>query len=307
MAHEQIAIRLQDVSKTFGRRKKAVRAVRNLSLDVEVGQVFGFLGPNGAGKTTTIRMLMDLIRPTAGQLQIYGRSPQRDHAVLQRVGALVETATFYGFLTGRRNLELLANTSGWQDPARILACLERVGMAGRADRKVSAYSTGMKQRLGIAAALLDDPDLLILDEPTNGLDPAGIKEIRTLIRHLVDDQGKTVFLSSHLLSEIEQVCDSVAIIANGQLIREGTVADLLTSHSQVSIEADPLDTVMQLLQAEWSPTLDATSVRVEANRAQVPAIISLLTAHDVAVYQVTVQRQSLEDFFMSVTGEGEDE
>ena len=305
MDNEQIAIRLEDVSKTFGRRKKAVRAVRNLTLNVEVGQVFGFLGPNGAGKTTTIRMLMDLIRPSAGQLQIYGRSPQRDHAVLQRVGALVETATFYGFLTGRRNLELLAYTGGWQEPARIQACLERVGMAGRADRKVSGYSTGMKQRLGIAAALLGDPDLLVLDEPTNGLDPAGIKEIRTLIRRLVDDQGKTVFLSSHLLSEIEQVCDRVAIIANGQLIQEGAVADLLASHSQVLIEASPLDTVMQLLQAEWTPMPDGTSVRVEATRAQVPAIISLLTAHDVAVYQVTVQRQSLEDFFMSVTGEGD--
>lgn len=305
MESTPLAIRLENVSKTFGRSNKAVRAVQNLSLTVEVGQVFGFLGPNGAGKTTTIRMLMDLIRPTVGEIQIYGRSPQRDHAVLQRVGALVETATFYEFLTGRRNLEVLARTGGWQDPARIQALLERVGMDGRADRKVSGYSTGMKQRLGIAAALLDDPDLLILDEPTNGLDPAGIKEIRTLIRDLVDNQGKTVFLSSHLLSEIEQVCDSVAIIAGGQLIQEGTVADLLAPHSQIVIEAKPLDRVMQLLQSDWSVTLDGTSVTVDATRLQVPAIISLLTAHDVAVYQVTIRRQSLEDFFMSVTAEGE--
>ena len=307
MKNGQIAIRLENVSKTFGRRKKAVRAVRNLSLTVGVGQVFGFLGPNGAGKTTTIRMLMGLIRPSAGEVQIYGRSPRHDHAVLQRVGALVERATFYEFLTGRRNLEVLARTSGWHDPARIQSLLERVGMAGRADRKVSGYSTGMKQRLGVAAALLDDPDLLILDEPTNGLDPAGIREIRTLIRDLVDHQGKTVFLSSHLLSEIEQVCDSVAIIADGHLIREGPVAVLLAPHAQVVIEAEPLDTVIQLLQPDWTVTRDGTAVSVDAPRRQVPAIVNLLTAHDVAVYQVTVRRQSLEDFFMSVTGEGEDE
>jgi len=304
MESNPIAIRLQNVSKTFGRGRKAVRAVRNLSLTVEVGQVFGFLGPNGAGKTTTIRMLMDLVRPTVGEIRIYGRSPRRDHAVLQRVGALVETAAFYEFLTGRRNLEVLARTGGWQDPARIQALLERVGIAGRADRKVSGYSTGMKQRLGIAAALLDDPDLLILDEPTNGLDPVGIKEIRTLIRNLVDNHDKTVFLSSHLLSEVEQVCDRVAIIANGQLIQEGTVADLLAPRSQILIEAEPLDRVVQLLQSDWSVTLDGTSVCVDAARPQVPAIVNLLTTHDVAIYQVTVRRQSLEDFFMSVTGEG---
>ncbi len=305
MENGKIAIRLDNLSKTFGRRKKTVQAVRNLSLTVEAEQVFGFLGPNGAGKSTTIRMLMDLIRPTTGSVKIYGRSPQQDHTILQRVGALVEGAAFYEFLTGRKNLELLAKTSGWQNPTRIQTLLEQVGMAERADRLVSGYSTGMKQRLGIAAALLDDPDLLILDEPTSGLDPTGMKEVRVLIRDLVDNQGKTIFLSSHLLSEIEQMCDSVAIIADGRLVQTGTVEKLLSAQSQIVIEAEPLDKVMQLLQPDWSINLDRTAIIVDAARTEAPAVVNRLTTNGVAVYQVIVQRQSLEDFFMIATGNGE--
>lgn len=304
MENGKIAIRLDNLSKTFGRRKKAVQAVRNLSLTVEAGQVFGFLGPNGAGKSTTIRMLMDLIRPTAGSVQIYGRSPQQDHTILQRVGALVEGPAFYNFLTGRENLELLAKTGGWQNSVRIQALLEQVGMADRADRPVSGYSTGMKQRLGLAAALLNDPDLLVLDEPTNGLDPMGMKEVRTLIRDLVDNQGKTVFLSSHLLSEVEQTCDSVAIITAGQLVQAGTVTELLSAQSQILIEAKPIDRAIQLLQSDWSISRNGSTIVVDTTRSHAPAIVSHLTAHDVAVYQVIIQRQGLEDFFMSATGNG---
>ncbi len=301
MKNKPIAIRLHNLTKTFGRRKKVVHAVRDLSLTVESGQVFGFLGPNGAGKSTTIRMLMDLIRPTEGGVEVYGRSPQQDPTILQRVGALVEGATFYDFLTGRKNLEVLAKTSGWQGPNRIQALLEQVGMADRADRKVKGYSTGMKQRLGIAAAMLNDPDLLILDEPTNGLDPAGIKEIRTLIRDLVDNQGKTVFLSSHLLSEIEQMCDSVAIITGGRLIREGRVADLLAPQSHIMIEAEPIERAMQLLQPDWAVERNGAAVQINAPRSETPAIVNRLTANEIAIYQVKVERQSLEDFFISAT------
>lgn len=301
MEAKQIAIRLSDVSKTFGRRKKVVRAVQNLSLTVETGQVFGFLGPNGAGKSTTIRMLMDLIRPTSGDVQIYGRSPYRDHAVLQKVGALVERATFYDFLSGRENLEVLAKTSGGASSHRISSLLEQVGLASEAGRLAGSYSTGMKQRLGLAAALLHDPDLLILDEPTNGLDPAGIKEIRTLIRDLADNHGKTIFLSSHLLSEVEQMCDSVAIIANGRLIQAGSVAALLSTHTQILLEAEPVDKALQLLQARWPTKQNGPSLVVETTRVDVPAMIHLLMTNDIAVYQVVIQRQSLEDFFIAAT------
>ncbi len=305
MENGKIAIRLDNLSKTFGRRKKAVQAVRNLSLIVESGQVFGFLGPNGAGKSTTIRILMDLIRPSAGEVQIYGRSPQQDHTILHRVGALIERSAFYDFLTGRKNLEVLAKTSGWQNPDRIQSLLEQVGMADRADRPVGGYSTGMKQRLGIAAALLNDPELLILDEPTNGLDPTGMKEVRTLIRDLVDNHGKTVFLSSHLLSEIEQMCDRVAIIDHGRLVQEGSVAELLSTQSHILIEAEPIDKAIQLLQSNWSINQLDTAIIVDAARKDVPGIVSQLTAHDIAVYQVIIQHQSLEDFFISATGNEE--
>jgi ABC-2 type transport system ATP-binding protein len=215
----EIALSLNHVAKTFGRGKKQVQALKNLDLEVQAGQVYGFLGPNGAGKTTTIRILLDLIRPTRGQAAIYGRDPRRDHGVLGRVGAIVEGAAFYPFLSGRRNLEVLARTGGACDRGRIDALLEQVGLAERAGQYVRGYSTGMKQRLGLAAALLSDPDLLILDEPTNGLDPAGIQEMRVFIRDLVDRHGKTVFLSSHILSEIEQVCDRVGDHQPGPVAR----------------------------------------------------------------------------------------
>ena len=301
MENEPIAIRLHNLNKTFGRRKKVVHAVHDVNLTVESGQVFGFLGPNGAGKSTTIRMLMDLIRPTDGHVELYGRSPQQDLTILQRVGALVEGATFYDFLTGRKNLEVLAKTSGWQDPNRIQTLLEQVGMADRADRNVKGYSTGMKQRLGIAAAMLNDPDLLILDEPTNGLDPAGIKEIRILIRDLVENQGKTIFLSSHLLSEIEQMCDSVAIITEGRLIREGKVADLLATQSHIMIEAEPIEKAVQLLQPDWSAKRHGATLQINAPRSETPAIVNRLTSNEIAIYQVKAERQSLEDFFISAT------
>ena len=167
----QYAIRLLDLSKTFGRRKEQVKAVRGINLEVESGQVYGFFGPNGAGKSTTIRMILDLIRPSRGEVHLYGQPVKQNQSILQqRVGGLVEGAMFYPFLTGRRNLELIARTGGFYDAQRIEMLLEQVNMADRADREVSGYSTGMKQRLGLAAALLNDPDLVILDEPANGLD-----------------------------------------------------------------------------------------------------------------------------------------
>ena len=296
------AVRLEDVSKTFGRRKYRVQAVRDINLSVAAGQVYGFLGPNGAGKTTTIRMIMDLIRPSAGALFVYGRNVHSDHTVLQRVGALVEGAAFYPFLTGRKNLEVLARTGNHYDAARIQTMLDQVGLTDRADRQVKGYSTGMKQRLGLAAALLHDPDLVILDEPTNGLDPAGIQEMRTFIRDLAQKQGKTVFLSSHLLGEVEQVCDRVAIINKGQIIREGMVADLLAAQTQLVVEAVPLERATAVLSPHWPVTTNEKTITVTTGRDEAPAIVQTLVAHEIAVYQVRRERQSLEQFFLEATG-----
>ncbi len=302
---DQSAIRLENLSKTFGRRKKKVQAVRGINLEVTAGQVYGFLGPNGAGKSTTIRMIMDLIRPSSGEVLVYGRNVHQEHAILQKVGALVEGAMFYDFLTGRQNLNVLARTSGLTDTSRIQTLLEQVNMADRADRFVKGYSTGMKQRLGLAAALLHDPELVILDEPTNGLDPAGIQEMRGFIRQLADKQGKTVFLSSHLLGEVEQVCDRVAIINEGEIIREGKVADLLAAQSQLVLEVEPVEQATAVLNEKWSVTPNGKSITVLAERSDTPAIIQQLVAHDIAIYQAKSGRQSLEQFFLDVTAKAD--
>ncbi len=300
---EQPAIQLNNLRKTFGRRKQKVEAVRGIDLAVPAGLVYGFLGPNGAGKSTTIRMIMDLIRPSAGEALVYGRNVQKDHAVLQRVGALVEGAAFYDFLTGRRNLEVLARTGNAYDAARIQTLLEQVGLADRADRLVKGYSTGMKQRLGLAAALLNDPDLVILDEPTNGLDPAGIQEMRGFIRDLADEQGRTVFLSSHLLGEVEQVCDRVAIINQGEIVSEGRVAELLAGQSSLLLDVGEVDRAAAILQTHWPVSANGKWLTVTAGRAETPELVQMLVAQNVAIYEIRHQQQSLEQFFLDVTGE----
>ena len=301
------AIEFQSVSKIFGRRRRRVEAVKNLSLQIAPGQVFGFLGPNGAGKSTSIRMMMDLVRPTAGVVRLFDRPVNSDTAVLaEKVGALVEGASFYEYLTGRKNLEILGRTHGSYDGARVQALLEQVGMAGRADRKVTGYSTGMRQRLGIAAALLHDPTLVILDEPTNGLDPAGIQEIRTFIRQLVDEQEKTVFLSSHMLGEVEQVCDRVAIIDKGELIREGSVAELLTDDYALNLEVEPVDEALQLLASYRARITNDNRVLVQADRSETSSMLRTLLDAGVNVYQVTEARRRLEDVFLRALQEGDD-
>ena len=302
MSEATTAIRVSGLHKQFGRGKRQVKAVQNLNLEVLAGQVYGFLGPNGAGKTTTIRMLLDLIRPTSGTAVLFGESVQRNPDVLKRVGAMVEGATFYPYLTGRKNLEVLARSGGYYDPRRVQSILEQVGMADRADRRTKGFSTGMKQRMGLAATLLNDPDLIILDEPTNGLDPAGIQEMRLFIRELADKQGKTVFLSSHMLNEIEQVCDRVAIINKGQLVREGAVRDLLSEQSRLVVEAAPLDKAQAVLSPHWTLHVNGgVHVTVEARRDDIPHIVRKLVEADIAVYEVASQRQTLEEYFLAVT------
>ncbi len=219
---DEAILRIRDLSKHYGKRL----AVNGLNLEVRRGEIFGFLGPNGAGKTTTIRMALGLITPTAGSVEILGKDVFAHRAeVLPRVGALVETPALYLYLSGRNNLRAIGATLGGVSEARIDAVLEMVGLQGRQKDRVRTYSLGMKQRLGVALALLQDPDVLILDEPANGLDPAGIVEMRDLM-HRLAAEGKTVFISSHLLSEVQQICTRVAIINLGKLVTEATIEEL---------------------------------------------------------------------------------
>jgi ABC-2 type transport system ATP-binding protein len=306
------AIRTESLSKIYGKGIASVVALKNLNLEVESGQVYGFLGPNGAGKTTTIRMLMDLIRPSAGRAEIFGRDV-RKAGVLKRVGGLVEGPAFYGYLSGRDNLEVLARTADDYRPDRIRFLLEQVGLADRAGRKVDGYSMGMKQRLGVAAALLGDPDLVVLDEPTNGLDPAGIQEMRGFIRGLALERGKTVFLSSHLLNEVEQICDRVAIINKGGMIREGPVVRLLAeSASNLRIQAEPVERAEQALRERWKTSRESLPgesipwLTVEAPLQESPGIIEFLVQQSIRVHQAVVHRPTLESYFLAATSESPD-
>ena len=302
-----LALQIENLCKTFGSGKKRVEAVKNLELAVEPGQVFGFLGPNGAGKSTTIRMLMDLIRPTQGRALVYGQDVRREPVVLRRVGALVEGACFYNFMNGRDNLMVLSRTAADGNLERIDVLLEQVGLSDRANRNVGGYSTGMKQRLGIAAALLSDPDLIILDEPTNGLDPAGIQEMRGFIRSLAHEHGKTVFLSSHLLTEVEQVCDRVAIIHHGKLVRMGKVKELLAGeHQWLRLQVSPLEKALQLLSENWTVRADPVSegwLQIQSDPETSPEIVRRLVAQDIDVHQIVAEQQTLEAYFMAVTNQ----
>ncbi len=322
-----LALETRGLTKDFGRGKKRVRAVNHLDLQVEAGQVYGFLGPNGAGKTTTIRILLDLVRATQGEALLFGQRAYRNPALLKRVGALVEGATFYPYLTGRQNLEVLARTEGTYDKAQIARLIERVGMADRADRRAGGYSTGMKQRMGVAAALMGQPELIILDEPTNGLDPAGIQEMRILVRELVEKDGKTVFLSSHMLNEVEQVCDRVAIIRRGEIVREGAVSGLLAEQARVRVDAQPLEKAYAILCQHWtthyvaggsgvlavdrveaprrevSQEVTHSGILVNAAREDIPQIARKLIEANIEIFEIAPERQSLEDYFLAVTSE----
>ena len=293
-------IALTGLSKTYGRGPRAVPAVRGVSLSVERGEVYGFLGPNGAGKSTTIRMLLGLIAPTGGEAHIFGRDLRRHPAILRRVGSLVDGGAFYPFLSGRRNLEVLARTHGSGED-RIDALLEQVGLGRDSGRKVKGYSTGMRQRLGVAAALLNDPDLVILDEPANGLDAAGIQEMRGLIRSLASERGKTVFLSSHLLHEVQQVCDRVAIVSKGEVVREGTIADLLRHDEGLRIEATPLDLAEASLASRWAVERNGESLTVRAARAEAPEVVRRLVGAGAELFSIAPEQRNLEEVFLSIT------
>lgn len=290
-----------NLGKRFGRRW----AVSDLGLTVRKGEIFGFLGPNGAGKSTTIRMLLTLVRPTTGHVELFGRSVTRHRReVLSRVGGLVERPDFYLYLTARRNLRIVAALQGGASERDIDAALDTVGLLGRADDKVKTFSHGMKQRLGIAQALLGGPEVIVLDEPTSGLDPQGIKEVRELIQRLSEDHARTVFLSSHLLHEIEQTATSMAIINGGKLVIQGTVRELLAAGSQrLRITATPAPVAAGLLervQGLSDVALDGDTVTCTLAGNSSAAINRILVEAGIDVHAL-VPRRSLEEYFLSIT------
>jgi ABC-2 type transport system ATP-binding protein len=279
---------------------RGVTALAGLDLTVEAGQVFGFLGPNGAGKTTTLRILLGLVTPTTGQAWLNGRQVP-DPAGLARVGAMIEEPAFYPWLSGRRNLEVLA-LSGPGLPGQsdaLAATLDRAGLTDVADRKVKGYSQGMRQRLGLAAALMRRPDLLLLDEPANGMDPAGIKEFRTLLRSLADD-GTTVFLSSHQLAEVEQVCDEVAVIHAGRLVEQGPTATVATARAHLRVVVDPADVPTALALLPHARPDGPGGLLVEAVDGR--AVNEVLGRAGIWAHQIVLERPRLEEAFLELTG-----
>ena len=283
-------------------------AVDHVDLTVEKGDVFGYLGPNGAGKTTSLRMLLGLIRPTEGSIELFGRDPQVDGAkALQGVAGFVEGPTFYPYLTARRNLRLLAAYDDGDSRSRIEAMLDLVELRDRGDDKVGGYSHGMRQRLGIAAALLRQPKLLLLDEPTTGLDPAGMRDMRDLVRRLAGE-GITVLLSSHLLAEVEELCNRVAIIRKGRIVYEGPLNELLaTAASGYSLRSPQLERARALL-LNQAGIGEVTSVdgflRFQADEDAVAALSIALGQARIAVTALVPETASLEELFLGMT-EGE--
>ncbi|HZD69863.1 MAG TPA: ABC transporter ATP-binding protein [Actinomycetes bacterium] len=286
-----------ELSKRYGARA----AVDAVSLTVHRGEIYGFLGPNGAGKTTTLRMLVGLVRPTRGSAQVLGGRPG-DPWVLRRVGALIEGPGFYPYLSGRDNLRVFASYNRLPG-ADVERALEQVDLSARAGDKFKSYSLGMKQRLGVATALLGEPDLLILDEPTNGLDPSGMADMRALVRRLAD-QGRTVLLSSHLLGEVQQICDRVGVIAAGRLLTESTVAEF-RGGSSLLVRAEPVTRAEQVIQS----ILSATDVRrtedgglhVLTGSGRSPEIVQALVRAGVEVHEIRPVERTLEEAFFDMT------
>ena len=278
-------------------------AVDGLDLSVPEGGVFGFLGPNGAGKTTTIRCLLGLVRPTSGDCRLMGADSQRGlHSVIGRVGSIVETPALFPRFSGRRNLRLLARLDGI-GRKRVDEALERVGLAARANHPVKTYSLGMKQRLGIAAALLKDPAVLILDEPANGLDPAGIVEVRELLRTL-GAEGRTVFVSSHQLAEVQTVCDQVAILSRGRAVAFGPVTDVLASSRSrgLIVRLDDLEAgLATLAEAGFEAAMDSGAIRVDLRPAEGARVSEALARRGLFVSELRPEEVSLETVFLELT------
>ena len=298
----EIVLQTESLTKRYGRHV----AVDGLALSVERGDIFGFLGQNGAGKSTLIRMSLGLVRPTCGRVLLFGHDMARHPLrALGRVGAIVEAPAFYENFSGYTNLRMLAALSGGVKRKQIEETLELVGLLSRAHDPVRAYSHGMRQRLGIAQALLPNPEFIILDEPTDGLDPQGIHEIRLLLPRLRDELGLTIMLSSHLLAEVERICNRVAIIDKGRLLYQGAIAGLVTSERVIKITVEPADKAYRLLSLDSGLSVSrngSNSLYVKMPDDSIPRVNALLVANDISVTELTPQRVSLEETFLSLTG-----
>lgn len=297
-------IEIQGLGKTYRRRRGTTVAVDGLDLAVPEGGVFGFLGPNGSGKTTTIRCLLGLARPTRGDLRLLDRPvPGGLGEAIRRTGAIVETPALFPTMTARENLRLLASVDGI-GAARIEEVVDAVGLTGRADDLVKKYSLGMRQRLALAAAVLKEPEVLILDEPANGLDPAGMREVRGLLRRLADE-GRTVFVSSHVLAEIEQTCDRVAIVARGRCVAQGTVDEVIASAGRgASVLAKTTDLAAgedTLRRAGLGVERVGDALRVGIDPARAACVTRLLADAGQWVSELRPERSSLEDVFLELT------
>lgn len=296
-------IEVRGLTKSFNE----ITAVSDLSFSVTSREVYGFLGQNGAGKSTTIRTLLSLIKPDTGEIRIFGLDLLKHRKeILSKTGAIVEKPDLYKYLSAIENLKLFAVMSGLNlKRNELLEKLDKVGLAERADSKIKTFSQGMKQRLGIAVALVHDPELIILDEPMNGLDPQGIAEIRGLINHLSKDLGKTVFISSHLLSEMEQVADSLLIIHKGKKVVEGKMQELLNPElARVEVEASSAQELqVQLSETAWGSkitSLNGNKLTLQLKREEVPLFIKSLALGKIPIHSVH-KKHSLEDYFLSLT------
>src|SRR5882724_7941928 len=288
----------RNLTKVIGKRT----IVDSVSFDLQPGEVFGFLGPNGAGKTTTIRMLVGLIRPTAGSVTICGHDIRSEFEKAMRcIGCIVENPDLYRFMTGRENLQHFARMLG-ADAAEIDRVASLVSLAHRLDQRVGTYSLGMRQRLGIAQAMLGSPKVLILDEPANGLDPAGIREIRELLRQLAHERQMSIFISSHLLAEVELMCDRVAIIHHGRILREGTVHELISARREMELRVGDAARTMAVAQERGlSAHAEGDRVWVAIEESDAPPLLAALAAADVAVFHAQRNVQSLEQMFLEAT------
>jgi ABC-2 type transport system ATP-binding protein len=292
-----LALEAEGLVKTYG----AVRALDDLSLSIPAGGVFGVLGPNGAGKSTLFRIALGLVRPTSGSARLFG-APAGQTSVLRRVGAMIETPRFPPYLTARDVLKMLALESGASPgkdggSADIEYWLERVGLGGAADRRSGTFSVGMKQRLGLAAAFFTRPELVILDEPTSGMDPAGIQEIRALIRDLADKEGVTIILASHQLDEVRRVCDRVAIFSKGKLAAEGSVEALTGGRARLRLTVTPIDKALAVLGERGAPDGRET-VLADVSRAETPALIRALVEAGVEISEARWREADLEGAYL---------
>lgn len=300
---ENTVLQVKQLSKKIGKHL----IVSDLSLEVFAGEIFGFLGPNGAGKTTTIRMLVGLIKPTTGSIKISGYALDSHFLeAISQVGCIVENPELYPYLTGRENLQLFARMMDGVDDQRIQEIIELVRMDKRVDDKVSTYSLGMRQRLGIAQALLGKPKLLILDEPTNGLDPAGIRELRSFIRRLSHEEGISVFISSHILHEVQLLCDRVAIIHGGTILQTNRIEELVTDEAKVEWHCSPLSIAADVLKqfpftSQMDLDEDNEKLWVHMPTDQIAEINRALLEKQVAVMGIRPHQQTLETIFLQLT------